>query len=82
VFAEKSGNSQYSTLPTYLLLLKTKHQFQTPAISFQSNSANMQFILLSVALGGLVVIMLAIGSKIHWFKPVRGQLIFKGDKNP
>jgi hypothetical protein len=35
-----------------------------------------------VVLGGLVVIVLVIWSKVRGFKPGRGQLIFKGDKNP
>jgi hypothetical protein len=33
----------------------------------------------SVALGGLVVIVLAIGPKVCGLKPGRGQWIFKGD---
>jgi hypothetical protein len=33
-------------------------------------------------LGGLVVIVLAMGLKVRGFKPGRGRLIFKGDKNP
>jgi hypothetical protein len=32
--------------------------------------------------GGLVVIVLAIGPKVRGFKPGRGRLIFKRDKNP
>jgi hypothetical protein len=35
-----------------------------------------------VVLDGLVVSMLAIGSKVEGFKTGRGNLIFKGDKNP
>jgi hypothetical protein len=35
-----------------------------------------------VALGGLVVIVIAIGHKVHGLKPDRGQWNFKGDKNP
>jgi hypothetical protein len=31
------------------------------------------------ALSGLVVIVLAIGPKVHTFKPSRGRWIFKGD---
>jgi hypothetical protein len=33
-------------------------------------------------LGGLVVGVLAVGPKIHVFRPDRGRWIFKGDKNP
>jgi hypothetical protein len=32
-------------------------------------------------LGGIVVIVLAIGAKFRGFKPRRGRWIFKGDKN-
>jgi hypothetical protein len=41
-------------------------------------------ILVSVwaALGGLVVIMLAIGPKVRGLIPGRGRWTFKGDKNP
>jgi hypothetical protein len=35
-----------------------------------------------VVLGGLVVIVLAIGPKVHGFKPGRERWLFKGDKNP
>jgi hypothetical protein len=35
-----------------------------------------------VALGGVVVIVLAIGHRLRWFKPGIGGRIFKGDKNP
>jgi hypothetical protein len=35
-----------------------------------------------VALGSLVVRVLAIGPKIHGFKPGRERWIFKVDKNP
>jgi hypothetical protein len=35
-----------------------------------------------VALGGLVVNVVAIGPKVRGFKPGRGQHIFKNDKNP
>jgi hypothetical protein len=41
----------------------------------------MQF-LISVDLGGLVVSVLATGSKVRGFDPDRGRWIFKGDKNP
>jgi hypothetical protein len=34
------------------------------------------------ALGGLVVIVLATGPKVRWFKPGRRRRIFCGDKNP
>jgi hypothetical protein len=33
-----------------------------------------------VVLGGLVVIVLAIGPKVRWFKLGQGWWIFKGDK--
>jgi hypothetical protein len=36
----------------------------------------------AVVLGGVMVIMFAIGPKIHGLKPSRQQWIFKGDKNP
>jgi hypothetical protein len=35
-----------------------------------------------VALGGLVVSVLATGPKVRGFDPDRCQWIFKGDKNP
>jgi hypothetical protein len=35
-----------------------------------------------VALGGVKVSMLPIGSKVRGFKPGRERWIFKGDKNP
>jgi hypothetical protein len=35
-----------------------------------------------VALGGLVVSVLATGPKVRGFDPGRGRWIFKGDKNP
>jgi hypothetical protein len=35
-----------------------------------------------VALGGLVVSVLATGPKVCGFNPGRGRWIFKGDKNP
>jgi hypothetical protein len=35
-----------------------------------------------VALGGLVVRVLATGPKVRGFDPDRGRWIFKGDKNP
>jgi hypothetical protein len=35
-----------------------------------------------VALGGLVVSVLATGPKVRGFNPGRGRWIFKGDKNP
>jgi hypothetical protein len=34
-----------------------------------------------VILGGLVVIVLAIGPKVHGFRPSQGRYIFKGVKN-
>jgi hypothetical protein len=37
---------------------------------------------LRVVLGGLMVIVLGIGSKVRRLKPGRGQWIFKGDRNP
>jgi hypothetical protein len=36
--------------------------------------------LLEVILAGLLIIVLAIGPKVHRFKPGQGQWIFKGDK--
>jgi hypothetical protein len=39
-------------------------------------------LLFRVALGGLVVSVLATGPKVRGFKPGRGRWIFKGDKNP
>jgi hypothetical protein len=36
----------------------------------------------NVALGGLVVSVLATGPKVRGFNPGRGRWIFKGDKNP
>jgi hypothetical protein len=36
----------------------------------------------TVALGGLVVSVLATGPKVRGFDPDRGRWIFKGDKNP
>jgi hypothetical protein len=38
--------------------------------------------VLCCALGGLVVSVLATGSKVRGFDPDRGRWIFKGDKNP
>jgi hypothetical protein len=40
------------------------------------------YMLFKVALGGLVVSVLATGSKVRGFDPDRGRWIFKGDKNP
>jgi hypothetical protein len=36
----------------------------------------------NVALGGLVVSVVATGPKVRGFDPDRGRWIFKGDKNP
>jgi hypothetical protein len=38
--------------------------------------------MVQVVLGGIMVIVLAIGSKFRWFKPGRERWIFKGDNNP
>jgi hypothetical protein len=38
--------------------------------------------ILVVVLGGLVIIVLAIGPKVSGFKAGRGRWIFKDDKNP
>jgi hypothetical protein len=38
--------------------------------------------LLELVVGGLVVIMLAIGRKVRGFKPRRGRWIFKDDNSP
>jgi hypothetical protein len=35
-----------------------------------------------VAIGGLIISVLAIGPKVHGFKPGRGTGTFKGDTNP
>jgi hypothetical protein len=35
-----------------------------------------------VVLGGINVIVIAIGRKVRCFKSVQGRWIFKGDKNP
>jgi hypothetical protein len=35
----------------------------------------------AVVLGGIVIIVLAIGPKVRGFKPSRGRYIFKGDIN-
>jgi hypothetical protein len=43
----------------------------------------MVYVTLTVGLGGLVVIVPAVGPKVCTFiKPSRGRWIFKGDKNP
>jgi hypothetical protein len=42
----------------------------------------LSLIIFSVALGGLVVSVLATGPKVRGFDPDRGRWIFKGDKNP
>jgi hypothetical protein len=39
-------------------------------------------LILVIALGGLVVTVLATGPKVRGFDPCRGRWIFKGDKNP
>jgi hypothetical protein len=51
------------------------------AVSFvvSAISANKLF---DVALGDIVVIVLATGLKVRRFNPGRGRWIFKGDKNP
>jgi hypothetical protein len=36
----------------------------------------------SVVRGGMVVMVLAIGPKVHEYIPDRGRWIFKADKNP
>jgi hypothetical protein len=38
--------------------------------------------VLQVVFGGVIVIALAIGPKVHRFKPGHEQRVFKGDKNP
>jgi hypothetical protein len=43
---------------------------------------NLPSIILHVALGGLVVSVLATGTKVRGFDPDRGRRIFKGDKHP
>jgi hypothetical protein len=40
----------------------------------------MNHTIVTFGLGGLVVIVLAIGPKVRGFKPDRGRWIFKGDK--
>jgi hypothetical protein len=35
-----------------------------------------------IVLGGVMSIVLAIGTKVHGFKPSREQWTFKGDKSP
>jgi hypothetical protein len=50
-----------------------------------SNNKNVSFRLIYVyfvALGGLVVSVLATGPKVRGFDPDRGRWIFKSDKNP
>jgi hypothetical protein len=42
----------------------------------------LQYLSKYVALGGLVVTVLAIGPKFCGFKPSRGRWPFKGDENP
>jgi hypothetical protein len=42
----------------------------------------IQIKLYPVILGGVMVIMLATGTKVCGFKPSPEQWIFKGDKNP
>jgi hypothetical protein len=42
----------------------------------------LKLILSTVALGGLVVSVLATGPKVCGFDPNRSRWIFKGDKNP
>jgi hypothetical protein len=46
----------------------------------QQQTIQMRSNVREAALGGLVVIVLAIGPKVHGFKPGRGRHIFKGDK--
>jgi hypothetical protein len=40
-----------------------------------------EFFVCLVVLGGVMVIVLAIGSKVREFKPGQGQQIFKGNEN-
>jgi hypothetical protein len=49
---------------------------------YSSNSTVPQFINQHVILGGVMVIMLAIGPNFCRFKPDQGQWIFNGNKNP
>jgi hypothetical protein len=49
---------------------------------FQDISLNIKGLKsLNIAIGGLVVSLLAIGLKVRWFEPGKGRLIFKVDKN-
>jgi hypothetical protein len=50
--------------------------------STSNSSAGFKFKTEETILGGVMVIMLAIGPKVHGFKPSQELLIFKGDKNP
>jgi hypothetical protein len=57
-------------------LLKELSPLTEPNVSFSCSK------MYAVALGGVMVIVLAIGLKIRGFKPGRWRWIFKGDKNP
>jgi hypothetical protein len=47
--------------------------------SFIYTHARVHLGYITVVLGGLVFIVLAIGPKVRGFKPDRGRYIFKGD---
>jgi hypothetical protein len=52
------------------------------SLTNQSTLIILYYTIQFVALGGLVVSVLATGPKIRGFDPDRGRWIFKGDKNP
>jgi hypothetical protein len=65
----------------------SKYPFTSSSVSLSSENfsesgfqAHVSYLLPSVIFGGLVVIVLAIGSKVRGFKPSRGRWNFKGNK--
>jgi hypothetical protein len=64
-------------LPTFHLnILEPKNE----EITGELKRYTVKTITVRVGLGGLAVIVLANGSKVHRFKPGRGRCIFKGNK--
>jgi hypothetical protein len=66
--------------------LQIMHQFMFAMVKygvlFEIRTEFLNTIWTIIASGDLVVSVLAIGHKVCGFKPGRGRLIFKGDKNP
>jgi hypothetical protein len=76
------------SIANFLVMQYSKQPLTSSSVSLSSENfpesgfqARVSYLLPSVIFGGLVVIVLAIGSKVRGFKPSRGRWNFKGNKN-